>query len=103
MNESERSLKMMSEIEPHTAPPLIDFPCDFPIKVMGETHSAFSTTITHLIQTILPEFNETKMTSRVSSTGKYISLTCTVHVVSQVQLDDLYRLISGHPLVKYSL
>lgn len=93
----------MADIEPHTAPPLIDFPCDFQIKVMGKTQSSFAKTITSLIQTILPEFNEADIESRVSSTGKYISLTCTVHVVSQAQLDDIYRLLSAHPLVKFAL
>ena len=93
----------MKEIEPHTAPPLIEFPTDFPIKVMGETQDTFAQTIIELIQTILPEFNASNVEMRASSGGKYISLTCTVHVVSQDQLDDIYRLLSGHPLVKYSL
>ncbi len=93
----------MAEIEPHTAPPLIDFPCEFPIKVMGETQDAFSQTIIDLIQTIVPSFNATHIEMRASSGGKYISLTCTVHVISQAQLDDVYRLISKHPLVKFAL
>jgi hypothetical protein len=85
------------------APPLIDFPCDFPIKVMGETQDIFSQTIIGLIQTIVPAFNAAHVEMRASSGGKYISLTCTVHVVSQAQLDDIYRLVSAHPLVKFSL
>ena len=36
----------MADIEPHTAPPLIDFPCEFPIKVMGEMQESFTETIT---------------------------------------------------------
>jgi putative lipoic acid-binding regulatory protein len=93
----------MAEIEPHTAPPLIDFPCEFPIKVMGETQDAFAQTIIDLIQTIVPSFNASHIEMRASSAGKYISLTCTVHVISQAQLDDVYRLISKHPLVKFAL
>lgn len=97
----------MADIDPNLnankAPPLIDFPCDFAIKVMGKTHSTFAGIIIDLIQTILPEFSAAQVESRVSSTGKYTSLTCTVHVDSQLQLDDIYRLISAHPLVKYSL
>jgi len=93
----------MAEIEPHTAPPLIDFPCDFPIKVMGETQDTFSQTIIDLIQTLVPTFNAAHVEMRASSGGKYISLTCTVHVISQAQLDDIYRLISAHPLVKFAL
>ncbi len=93
----------MADIEPHTAAPLIDFPCEFPIKVMGEMQDSFSETIIGLIQTIVPTFSAKNIEMRASSGGKYISLTCTVHVMSQMQLDDIYRVISAHPLVKYSL
>lgn len=74
----------MTDIEPHTAPPLIDFPCDFPIKVMGETQDTFAQTIVEVIQKHEPTFDGSKVTMRASSGGKYISLTCTVHVTSQV-------------------
>ncbi len=93
----------MAEIEPHTAPPLIDFPCDFAIKVMGQTEETFAATIIAAIQTIVPTFSATNVEMRASSAGKYISLTCTVYVTSQAQLDDVYRLLSAHPLVKYAL
>ncbi|MDP3678365.1 MAG: DUF493 domain-containing protein, partial [Methylotenera sp.] len=55
------------------------------------------------IQTIVPAFSAEQVEMRASSTGKYISLTCTVHVISQAQLDDIYRLLSAHPLVKFAL
>jgi len=84
-------------------PALIDFPCDFPIKVMGEMQAGFADTITGLIQTVQPTFSAANIEMRASSGGKYISLTCHVHVASQEQLDAVYRLISAHPLVKFSL
>lgn len=93
----------MREIEPHSAPPLIEFPVTFPIKVMGETHDAFSATIVELLQTLVPTFSAEHVEMRASSTGKYISLTCSVYVTSQAQLDDIYRLLSAHPLVKFAL
>ena len=94
----------MAEIDQNPAPPpLIEFPCDFPIKVMGETHDIFSETVIKLIQTRLPEFHAGKIEMRASSGGKYISLTCTVTVESQEQLDDVYRALTAHPLVKYVL
>lgn len=93
----------MADIEPHSAPPLIDFPCDFPIKVMGETRDTFSQSIIGIIQTILPSFDATRVEMKASSGGKYISLTCTVHVISQEQLDSIYRLLSSNPLVKFAL
>ena len=93
----------MHEIEPHTAPPLIEFPCNFAIKVMGETHDAFAATIVELIQTLVPTFTSEHVEMRASSAGKYISLTCSVYVTSQEQLDDVYRALTAHPLVKFAL
>lgn len=93
----------MHEIEPHTAPPLIDFPLTFPIKVLGETHDHFSATIVELLQTLVPTFTAEHVEMRASSAGKYLSLTCSVYVTSQEQLDDIYRLLSAHPLVKFAL
>ena len=84
-------------------PALIDFPCDFPIKVMGEMQDGLADTITGLIQTVQPTFSAANIEMRASSGGKYISLTCHVYVASQDQLDAVYRLISAHPLVKFSL
>lgn len=85
------------------APPLIDFPCDFAIKVMGETQENFAQTIIELIQTKQPNFDASRVDMRASTGGKYISLTCTVNVHSQAELDDIYRVISAHPLVKFTL
>jgi uncharacterized protein len=82
---------------------LIEFPCDFPIKVMGETHTDFTSEIIKTIQKVLPSFDASKIEMRGSSGGKYISLTCSVHVTSKPQLDDIYRAISAHPMVKFAL
>lgn len=82
---------------------LIEFPCDFPIKVMGETHADFSTEVIKTIQTLMPSFDASNIEIRGSSGGKYISLTCTVYVTSKPQLDDIYRALSGHKMVKVVL
>lgn len=82
---------------------LIEFPCDFPIKVMGETRDDFADTIIAVIQTLLPDFNANLVEMRASSGGRYISLTCTVYVTSKPQLDDIYRLLTAHPMVKVVL
>ena len=82
---------------------LIEFPCDFPIKVMGETHADFSAEIIKTIQKLIPSFDASQIEMRGSSGGKYISLTCTVHVTSKPQLDDIYRALSSHKMVKVVL
>ena len=82
---------------------LIEFPCDFPIKVMGETHTDFTIEVIKTIQAKLPNFDTSQIEMRGSSGGKYISLTCTVHVTSKSQLDDIYRALTSHPMVKVTL
>ena len=82
---------------------LIEFPCDFPIKVMGETHVDFTSEIIKAIQIINPSFDPTKIEMRGSSGGKYIGLTCTVHVTSKPELDNIYRALTSHPMVKVTL
>lgn len=82
---------------------LIEFPCDFPIKVMGETSDNFTNEMIRTIQAVLPSFDVSKIEMRGSTGGKYISLTCTVYVSSKVQLDDVYRALSAHPMVKFAL
>lgn len=82
---------------------LIEFPCDFPIKVMGETRDDFAEAIIMVIQKYSPEFHAGKIEMRASSGGRYISLTCTVHVTSKTQLDDIYRALTSHPMVRVVL
>lgn len=82
---------------------LIEFPCLFPIKVMGETQATFNEEITKVIQGFVPEFGPHLIELRGSTGGKYISLTCMVYVTSKPQLDDIYRALTSHPMVKVAL
>ncbi|KQT41300.1 MULTISPECIES: YbeD family protein [unclassified Methylophilus] len=95
--------KPSSEQTPVAEETLIEFPCDFPIKVMGETHDDFTSEVTKTIQRHLPEFGAHLIEMRGSSAGKYLSLTCMVYVTSKPQLDDIYRSLTSHPMVKVVL
>jgi uncharacterized protein len=82
---------------------LIEFPCDFPIKVMGKATDGFAQAIADVVLKHAPDFNPASMEMRPSKAGNYLSLTCTIRAVSQAQLDTLYRELTGHPLVKIVL
>lgn len=82
---------------------LIEFPCDFPIKVMGKTHDDFILEMIKTIQKLELKFDASKVEVRSSSGGKYTSLTCTCYVESQLQLDNIYRALTSHPLAKFVL
>lgn len=82
---------------------LIDYPCDFPIKIMGATHDAFAQTMVEVVLRFDPSFHAGRMDMRASSQGNYLALTATVRATSRAQLDDLYRALSSHPMVKVVL
>ncbi|BAN33954.1 MAG: DUF493 domain-containing protein [Gammaproteobacteria bacterium] len=82
---------------------LLEFPCDFPIKIMGEAREGFADAMLELVLRHAPDFVAASTEMKASSSGKYVSLTCTITAVSQAQLDDLYREISSHPMVSMAL
>lgn len=88
----------MSAIPPSES--LIEYPSDFPIKVMGPTHDDFAPTIILVVQKHDQEFHDGKMEVRPSAKGNYTGLTCTVRATSRAQLDALYTELSAHPMVK---
>ena len=81
----------------------IQYPCDFPIKIMGEKRDDFAQTMTDVIRLHDPLFGTTTHGMRLSSQGNYLSLTATVKATSREQLDNLYRALSSHPMVKIVL
>lgn len=86
-----------------TRPTLLEFPCDFPLKIMGGTDPGFAATIAAVVVRHVPEFDIASMGMRTSREGNYLALTCTVRAVSQEQLDALYRELTAHPRVKVVL
>jgi putative lipoic acid-binding regulatory protein len=82
---------------------LFDFPCAFPLKIMGLADSALAQEVLAVVLRHAPDFDAATMCMRASSGGKYVSLTCTINATSRVQLDTLYRELSSHPLVKIVL
>ncbi len=82
---------------------LLEFPCDFPIKVMGQRQDGFAQAVLETVLRHAPDFDAAAMEMRPSTKGNYLSLTCTFRAVSREQLDALYRELSAHPLVKVVL
>ncbi|MCB1907648.1 MAG: DUF493 family protein [Rhodocyclaceae bacterium] len=82
---------------------LIEFPSDFPIKIMGVRSDDFAQVVLEVVLRHDPDFDGGTMEMRPSRKGNYLSLTCTVRATSRLQLDALYRELSSHPLVKVVL
>lgn len=82
---------------------LLEFPCEFPVKVLGMRSDDFAQTVVDIVLRHAPDFAADGVEMRVSRGGRYLSVTCTVHAVSRAQLDGLYRDLTAHPAVRMVL
>jgi putative lipoic acid-binding regulatory protein len=89
--------------EPATPESPLTFPTDFPIKVMGKRVDGFAQAIVEVVQRHAPDFDPATLELRTSRKGNYLSVTATVRATSREQLDNLYRALTSHPLVKVVL
>jgi len=79
---------------------IIDFPCVFPIKIMGPSDEDFIDEIKALVDEHVPGLTEAAWKLRPSAKGNFVGMTVTFEATSRAQLDDLYRAITAHPKVK---
>ena len=82
---------------------LIEYPSLFPIKVMGLKTDGFVAAMTHIAQQFDPEFDPQTIELRDSRQGRYQGITLMIHATSREQLDELYRTLTTHPMVKVVL
>ncbi len=91
----------MRDIPPEQS--LIEYPSAFPIKVMGAKVEGFVEAVVDVACRFDPGFDASTVERRESSGGKYLGVTITVTARSREQLDELYRTLSTHPMVKVVL
>lgn len=87
----------------NTQDTLLEFPCDFPIKIMGRRSDDFAQTVVGIVLRHAPDFQPGNVEMRPSRAGNYLALTCVIRATSKAQLDALYTELSGHPAVKVVL
>ncbi len=79
---------------------LIQYPCDFPIKVMGERRDDFAQAVIEAVEPHTGPLQAHQIEMRASKQGRYLSLTLTLRVTSREQLDSIYLCLTSHPWVK---
>jgi len=78
---------------------LIEYPTNFPIKIMGRRQPRLVQSIVEVVQRHAPDFDASTVEMRTSKKNNYLSVTCTVRATSREQLDALYRELCDHPSV----
>ena len=91
----------MKDIAPKQS--LNEYPSRFPIKVMGANVDGFAAAVVAVAQQFDPDFDAATVEIRPSRAGNYVGVTITVTATSREQLDELYRTLSTHPMVKVVL
>lgn len=82
---------------------LLEFPCQFPIKIMGLATEEFETEVIQIIHRHVPDLSENAVKRRDSAANKYLALTVTINATSKSQLDAIYQELSDHQLVLMAL
>ncbi len=81
----------------------IPYPCKFPIKVMGLRQDGFAEVIVEIVSRHDEAFDPAGLQMRPSAKGNYLSFTAIVNAISREQLDNIYRELTSHPMVKIVL
>ena len=82
---------------------LLEFPCDFPVKIVGRAGEDFEDLALAIVTRHAPGFDRARAYSRLSRDGNFVAITCTIVARSQEQLDRLYQELSDHNLVLMAL
>jgi hypothetical protein len=78
---------------------LIEYPCDFPLKILGHARPDFVQTVLAAVQRHAPDFDDATLAMKPSKQGKYLSVTCVIRATSRAQLDALYQELCDLPAV----
>jgi len=82
---------------------LIKYPSVFPVKVMGGMVEGFAEAMCQLAIQYDPSFDPRSIELRPSKAGNYLGVTLNITATSREQLDNLYRALTSHPMVKIVL
>jgi len=82
---------------------LIQYPTDFPIKIVGVNQEGFEAAIAQVLRAHAPDFDVSSIQVRESRAGKYLSISATITARSRSQLDALYLELTQHPMVRVVL
>jgi len=82
---------------------VLEFPCEFPIKMMGRDSAEFRATARSIVEHRVGAVSDERVQAATSRNGRFVSVTVTITATSQQQLDDIYRDATSHDDVLMAL
>ncbi len=83
--------------------PKIEFPCDYPIKILGDNHVSFTDRVVEVVRRHAPELPDEKVSCRESRNGNYISVTVVIRAQGEEQLKRLHAELKADQWVRLVL
>ena len=89
----------MAELPRGDQASLIEYPSDFPLKILGHAQPGFAQAVLAVVKRHAPDYDDASLAMKPSKKGKYLSVTCVIRATSREQLDALYQELCDHPMV----
>ena len=70
--------------------PRITFPCEYPIKVVGDVRENFHEEVYDVVIRHDPSMTTSRVSQRTSRKGNYVSISFMLEAHSEQQLQDLF-------------
>ena len=83
--------------------PELNFPCEYPVKVIGRDEDNFLAFVIELVSRHVPDLALENFTTKTSSGGKYLSVSVTFIAQSRAQVDALYQEFGNHTRIKVAM
>lgn len=98
-------MKIISDklLKPGEEPPKIEFPCDYPIKILGDAHEKFSETVLSVVKGHAPDMDESKIKIKESSKGRFVSVTVVIRATGEHQIKAIFAELKTIDIVKMVL
>lgn len=87
--------------KPHAQ--LLEFPCPFPIKAIGKAEADFRELVIEIVRRHAPDLNTSQVSVRESSGSKWLAVTLVILATNQMQIDAIYRDLSSHERVAWTI
>lgn len=84
-------------------PPKIEFPCRYPVKVLGVAGDDFKARVFRVMKRHAPELQESDVSSKKSREERFCSLTFTIEATGKPQLEALFQELKEIDAVKMVL
>ena len=98
-------MKIISKdlLKPGEEAPKIEFPCDYPIKILGDAHETFTERVVNVVKKHAPDMDEKQITLKESSKGRFHSVTVIIRATGEDQLAAIFAELKTLDVVKMVL